>query len=962
MKINEIKYGFKLISIEQIDDINATLYQYEHLKSGGKVAYLANDDTNCCFAIGFKTLPEDSTGVCHIIEHSLLCGSKKFPLKEPFVNLIKSSLATFLNAFTAYDWTMYPFASQTPKDFNNILDIYLDAVFNPLSMVDERPFLQEGWHLELLDENATPSYKGVVYNEMKGAMSSVDEVLVQSTLEAMYKDTFYRFNSGGEPDDIVKLTYQQYKDFYHKHYTPQNAFTYFYGKMDIEEKLKFLDEQYFHNFDKKENGIIIEPQKPFIDLSYEKEYEIGKEEETKDNTYMSLCYGLDHYNHYEDLMAMNVLCDALLSKNDSPLKKALLEANLAQNVECRIDDDNIIPALHIYLQKTNPNKKEEFKQVFEEKVRELVEKGIDKDLLLASINHLEFKDKELDVGGTPKGLLFAMIMMGSFNYDGALSSHLEFSKYYHKFRQEIDNHYFEKILEKYILNSKHCVQVVLKPSKTLGEQKQKEMDEKMKHLKETMSQEEKKRLVLQTKNLLDYQNHTDTKEELATLPSLKRKDIPNTINFLESKKCNVNGMKGFMHPVNTNKIAYLRMYFDLKTISFDDLPYVLLLKSLFLNVATTHYSISELTNQVKTYLGDLSFSELAMSSSKDDLKAYFKVSASALNENVNYIPTLIQEILLHSKFTKKEVLQVAKQLANDLKQQIISNGMNVAMAMARSSFSKEGSFTIHALKGPKVFAFFNHLIKNYNHREVLLKLNDISKALFNKQNVTLSLSGDEQTIDLLKLAIRKIKLPRKSYDIALSIPYSTASKCALTIPSGVSYNALCSNLEDYNEKFNGKYLVLAHIVSYDYLWAEIRVKGGAYGSGLSIMKNNDFVLGTYRDPNVKNSYEIFKSLPEYLRKFKVSKDEFLSYIIGTMGNFDSPLSTPSLINVWDINYLKGYRKNDKMKLKKEVLKTSLKDIQDCADLIEKMIANSSEYTIGNDVKIKEYSFDDIQNL
>ena len=258
MNINEIKHGFKLISIQHVNDINSTLYQYEHIKSGGKIVYLANDDTNCCFAIGFKTLPEDSTGVCHIIEHSLLCGSKKYPLKEPFVNLLKSSLATFLNAFTAYDWTMYPFASQTPKDFDNILKVYLDAVFNPLSMVDEKPFLQEGWHIELLNEDDTPSYKGVVYNEMKGAMSSVDEVLTQSTLQAMYKDTFYRHNSVGDPDVIPSLTYEAYKDFYHRHYTPQNAMTYFYGKMDIEEKLAFLDKEYFSKYERNLNKITIE--------------------------------------------------------------------------------------------------------------------------------------------------------------------------------------------------------------------------------------------------------------------------------------------------------------------------------------------------------------------------------------------------------------------------------------------------------------------------------------------------------------------------------------------------------------------------------------------------------------------------------------------------------------------------------------------------------------------------------
>ena len=344
MTLNEINYGFKLVEIRKLEDINSVMYRFIHLKSGGMVIHLQNDDDNCCFAIGFRTKPTDSTGVCHIIEHSVLCGSERFPLKEPFVNLLKSSMATFLNAFTAYDWTMYPFASQNKKDFNNILAVYLDAVFNPLSVKSNKAFLQEGWHLELMDENSMPSYKGVVYNEMKGAMSSVEERLVQTTLEAMYRDTFYRYNSGGEPSDIPNLTYEAYCDFYHKHYNPQNAMSYFYGNLDIMEKLKYLDENYFSHYDKVDNPITIEAQKPIIDTNYEVEYEIGEEESEKNNTYISLCYGLDRYDNYRDFLGMEILCDALLSKNDSPLKKALLEAHLGENVSARIDDDNIIPA------------------------------------------------------------------------------------------------------------------------------------------------------------------------------------------------------------------------------------------------------------------------------------------------------------------------------------------------------------------------------------------------------------------------------------------------------------------------------------------------------------------------------------------------------------------------------------------------------------------------------------------
>lgn len=962
MQINETKYGFKLVKIKELNDINSKMYLYEHLKSGGTVVHLENDDTNCCFAIGFRTLPQDSTGVCHIIEHSLLCGSKKFPLKEPFVNLLKSSLATFLNAFTAYDWTMYPFASQTPKDFNNILEIYLDAVFNPLSVIDEKPFLQEGWHLELFNEDELPSYKGVVYNEMKGAMSSVDEVLVQSTLEAMYKDTFYKYNSGGDPEVIPSLTYEAYKAFYKKHYTPQNAMTYFYGNMDIEEKLKYLDENYFSNYERTNEEIIIEPQKPLVNTNFEARYEIGPEEDVKDNTYMSLCYGLGHYDNYEEFLAMNILTDALLSKNDSPLKKKLLDAHLGQNVECRIDDDNIIPALHVYLQKSNKNKKAEFKEVFENSVKELVDNGIDKNLLLASINRFEFKDKELDMGRMPKGLVFAMNMMGSFNYRGDLESHLEFSKYYNKYREELNKGYFENLLRKYILNSNHYVQVVLNPSKELAAERKAKMEQLMKETKAKMSKEEIKALIEKNNELLKYQNHVDTKEELKTLPKLKLRDVPKTVNFLDSKKVSVNGMQGIKHVLNTNGIAYLRMYFDMNKVSFEDLPYVFLLKRLFLNVATNKHSTLELNNLIKTYLGELSFTQMCSANSKDDYVFKFRVSASALKENIPYIPELINEVLLHSHFTKKETFQILKQVVNELKQEIIGNGMRTAMVMAKSAYSKESAISVQGLGGPKLYDALNALIKDFNFTNINKKLKEICKVLFNKKNVLLTLSGDEDTVTELKSSLSNIKLPRKSYDDVLNVELNPVAKEALVIPAGVSYNSMANNLETLGLKYNGKYAVLTQIVNYDYLWAEIRVKGGAYGCGLNVSRSNDVALGSFRDPNVVNTYNVFKNLPNYLENLKVSKDGFTSYIIGTMSNFDVPASTPSTIDTADANYLLGISKKDKVNIKKQIMSTTLEDVKSLGKVFADLQANSSEYTIGNETKIKEYSFNKVKNL
>ena len=962
MEINEIKYGFKLVSIKELNDIGSTLFEYEHLKSKGKVAYLKNDDTNCCFAIGFRTLPQDSTGVCHIIEHSVLCGSKKYPLKEPFVNLLKTSLATFLNAFTAYDWTMYPFSSQTPKDFDNILSIYLDAVFNPLSMEDPKAFLQEGWHLELNSKDELPQYKGVVYNEMKGAMSSVDEVLVQSTLEAMYKDTFYRFNSGGDPDVIPELTYEQYQAFHKKHYTPQNAMTYFYGALDIEEKLKFLDEEYFSKYDGDNEEIVIVPQEAFVDLSYEKDYEIGAEEDTKDNTYMSLCYGLGHYSNYEDYLAMSILCDVLLAKNDSPIKKALLDAKLGQNIVYHLDDDNIVPALHIYLQKANKNVKKQFKEIFEKEVKKQVENGIDKEQLLASINFAEFKDKEMDMGRMPKGLIFAMNMMGSFNYHDNLESRLEVFKYYELFRKELNNGYFEKKLEQYILNSKHNVQVVINPSKTLGAEKKAAMDALMKQIKENMSEEEIEATIKQTQDLLVYQNHIDTKEELATLPSLDIKDIPTTVNFLPSKETNVKGMKAITHTLNTNKIAYLRMYFNLECVSYDELPYVSLLRALLLNVATKKYSVLDLSKLIKTYLGGMSFGLTTLEKEGNVAIPYFGVTTSALQDNVNYIPTILNEVLLRSKFTKKEIKRILQQLVNVIRQTVIGSGNSVASMMASSKFQTSANYEIMMAGGPVLYNKYNEMLKNFDYKEISTKLYDLSKRIFTKENVLLSLSGDKETVKSLKESLRKLRLNNISSEKVLAPRFEEKINEGLVIPSGVSYNAVAVNLDEYGIKYNGAFNVLTHIVNYDYLWAEVRVKGGAYGCGSRISKFNKLAMNTYRDPNVKNSYDVFNNLPNYINSLKLSKDEFKNYIIGALSGFDAPMSTPLTINVADAQYLSGVTKKDRIQTKKEVLNAKLKDLKSISKSLQNALDNAIKYTVGNDAKIKEYEFDKVNSL
>ncbi|MCQ2797304.1 MAG: insulinase family protein [Bacilli bacterium] len=960
MNIGEIKYGFKLLRSRKVEDLNATLHEFEHIKSGGLLAYVEADDTNCVMAIGFRTLPEDSTGVCHIIEHSTLCGSKKYPLKEPFVNLLKNSLATFLNAFTAYDWTMYPCASQTPKDFDNIMDVYLDAVFNPKSMNDERPFLQEGWHLELTDKDALPCYKGVVYNEMKGAMSSVGEVLTQTTLEAMYPDTAYRFNSGGEPDDIPNLTYDAYKAFYKAHYNPQNAMTVLYGKMDIEAKLKYIDEEYFSKYDKGE-ALTIPMQKPIINLDYKKEYEIGPDEEIKDNTYMALAYALCEYNDMESMMAWRIIDDALLSDNGSPLKKALLDRKLGQDISARIDDDNINPALYINLEKTNPNKKEEFKAAFEEEVKKIVENGIDKELLIASINNLEFKDKESDMGGFPKGIAFAMSMMGSFNYNGDLLSHLEFSKYYKKFREELNNGYFEKLLENAILNSKHHVEVMITPSKTLGEEKKAKMDALMKAKKEAMTPEEIDALVKQTKELIAYQSHVDTPKELKCLPELKLTDIPLTVNGLNTKKTKIKGYNAITHVAETQGIAYVNAYFDLSSVPAEDLIYVSLLTSLYRSVPTSHYDLTQLSNVCKTYLGDLGFGVQYLSTSKNEAKAFATISASALKENVDKIPELINEIIFHSKFDSKVVKQTLDQTVNSLRMGIIGNGMGVAIAEASSEHSASASLSAQS-GGPRAYAKLQDIVNNYNISELKAKFKELIAKIYCKNKVLISITGEEDVVASAKVAMKALKLKKGPEDAVLVPGKEGTSKKALIIPAPINYNAIAANINDFGYEFSGICPLICHIMRYNYLWDEVRVKGGAYGCSISMTKNGVVAFGSYRDPNVVNTYDTFKKAGEYLESFAPTKSEFKNYVIGALGGFDKPVSVRILATQEDLSYIVGSTKKDKMKTKKELLHAKVGDVKAWAPLFKQIATKSTEYTVGSKAKIDEYKFDEVNSL
>ena len=953
MNINQIYSGFKLLNIKEIKEIDSTLYEFYHEKSGASLVYLANEDTNKCFSIGFKTLPEDSTGICHIIEHSVLCGSKKYPVKEPFVNLLKGSMASFLNAMTASDCTIYPVASQNDKDFDNLMSVYLDAVFAPLSITDPKPFLQEGWHYEMLDGADIPSYKGIVYNEMQGAMSNPLSQLSEYTNQILYKGTCYEFNSGGDPDVIPTLTYDYYKAFYHKHYHPSNGVIYLYGKMDVLEKLAYIDQEYLSNFDNSEEEITFTLPTAVIDTNVTREYSINDEEEIENNTYISLSFMLEHAKNVKDIVAFSLLNEALMGTNSSPLKKVLLENNLAEDIESYLDDGSLYPSYSIYLNKTSPEKKDLFIKLVNDEFRRLATEGIDKELLLATININEFKNKELDTGRMPKGLAFAFGIMQGFNYGIPYVDLLETSKYYKFYKENLDNKYFEGLIEKYILKSKHYVSVTMNPSKEIGKIKAQQMNEKMHQVKENMSIDEIKQCVETTKELIAYQNKIDDIEDVKKLPELKLTDISTKINTTPTEVVEKDGYKLIKHEVATNKIAYMRAYFDLNVLSVEELAYARILARLLVKLDTKNYTVDKLQSFIKTYLGNIGFSPVVNAINKDEYIAKMLVSISSLEENISYIPLILNEVINNTIYDEDKIKTILVQMKNRERSAIIENGTSAATTIIRSQLSKEGALSA-SMSGLSMYNLLCELTDNFSSN-IIEKLKNIVKKVFNKNNLIISLSGDSETLSLLTDAVNKLELNDENFEAVMNVEYKVEDFDALVIPSGVNCNAKGINLKDLGYGLNGSLYVVQHILNYDYLWPEVRVKGGAYGCSLTLSISDDIVLGSFSDPNVVNTYNVFDNVAQYLEQFNPTIEEFNSYLIGTIAKIDPPASTYSKVCTADKNLLCGISIERLETLKEEILNTTVETVRSYASVFRKIAQQGIVFTVGNEEKIAEYN-------
>lgn len=964
--------NYTLVKQEEINELNGTAYLLQHDKTKAHVLVVCNDDKNKVFQIGFRTPPSDDTGVPHITEHSVLCGSRKFPVKDPFVELAKGSLNTFLNAMTYPDKTVYPVASVNEKDFHNLMDVYLDAVFYPNTYTNDKILKQEGWHYHLEEEDDDITYNGVVYNEMKGAYSSAEQQLMQAIQKSLLPDTTYGCDSGGDPQSIPELTYEAFLDFHRKFYHPSNSYIYLYGDVDVEKELTFIDEEYLQNFDYQQIDSEIQVQ-PAFEAAKEiiTNYPLSDAEEETDNTYFSYNVVVGNSLDRTLNLAFMMLDYALIDVPGAPVKKALVDAGISNDVFSSYDDGIRQPVYSIIAKGCKSEDKERFIRVVEDTLGDLIENGIDKKVLQAALNHFEFKLKEANYGRFPKGLMYGLQAFNSWLYDdNEPFMYLKFDKEFEHLKEQIGTNYYVNILKEYVLNNTHKTIVVAEPKKGLNKENDARTAEKLAAYKAGLSREEVQGLVVQTEELKEYQSQPSSKEDMEKIPLLELSDIGKKAMKLKNREYKVEEIPVVQHDIFTNGIAYIEYCFVLNHVPVELLPYVSLLTALYKEVDTKKHTYGDLANEIDLKTGGvgLSLSSIGVKKELGEYKVSFSVKSKVLNENLPDALALMEEIVFTSDVTnKKRMKEVMAELVSQMKMGITDNGHTAAANRAMSYFSK-GAYMKELLEGITFYEFVNDLYKNFDvsYEEICTKLQEAIHAFAKPENLIISYTGQEDITKELSDSLRSMKryMNEDREDVVVQQLDLYKKNEGFKTASKVQYVATAGNYVEKGYAYTGALHVLQVIFSYDYLWINVRVKGGAYGSMCSFNRLGDAYFTSYRDPNLGKTYDIYKAAAEYVEQFDASDRDMLKYIIGAIAKLDAPM-TPSAEGVYDfICYLSGVTEEQLQKDRDEVLTADVGAIRKLAPLVEAITQTDIICAIGDENVIQKESglFKEIKNL
>ena len=956
-----------------IEELESKAWLLKHKKSGARLAIMSNEDNNKVFHIAFRTPPKDSTGVAHILEHSVLCGSEEFPVKDPFVELVKGSLNTFLNAMTYSDKTVYPIASCNDADYQNLMHVYLDAVFKPNIYKHKEIFLQEGWHYELEDLNAPLTYNGVVYNEMKGAFSAPEQVLFRKISQTLYPDTTYGVESGGDPANIPDLTYEDFLDFHRRYYHPSNAWIYLYGDMNVEEKLTFIDEHYLSHYDQIEIDSSIEMQEAFTSMKEVTEYfAVSEDHELTENTYLSYNAVIGTSLDRELYLAMQILEYVLMSSSGAVLKKALIESQIGKDVFGEFDNGILQPYMSIIVKNSDIDRKEAFVQLIKDTLGELVKNGLNKTSLLAAINYYEFKYREGDFGRYPAGLMYGLQMMDSWLYDeNKPFIHIMANDTFAALREKVNTGYFENLIQTYLLDNQHSSLLILAPKKGLTEENSKAVEQKLAEYKASLSTEELEAIIEQGKHLKTYQEEPSSAEDLEKIPLLDIKDIegkpqPFINHYEEMAEYPV-----LYHDIASRGIAYVRWIFNTADVSFEKLPYMALLSAVLGNMDTEQYTYTDLSDAINIHTGGIR-SMLTIYGHQDEAETLYpkmsmsmKVLVPKLNDGLSLMAEIISKTHLEDKKRLKEIIG---QLRSRMEMSMNGSGHMVAVNRAISANSMAAMYK-EQIEGMDYYRFIEKLEKNFDEEAetIVQNLKAVADAVFQRHNLMFDLTcSDIELHDMIQPMIETVERVLKPSDgkhdegclkeavkAALKEKMAAVKTEAYTTSGMVQYDACAGDFVKAGFEYHGALNVLKVMMNYDYLWIKLRVQGGAYGCMSGFANSGAGYFTSYRDPNLKETYDVYDGAVDYVKNFEADERTMRKYIIGAISGIDTPLGAADKgarsLNAWLCHA--SFEKL--VKSRYELLHTNVEIIRSLAGIVDAVVHSGVRCVVGSTAKIEE---------
>lgn len=953
---------YTLIEEKYLEQEQSQAYVFEHKNTKAKIFIMENADDNRLFSIGFRTPPSDSTGVCHIIEHCVLNGSKKYRTKEPFMDMVKSSLQTFLNAMTYSDKTIYPVASRNLKDFENLMDLYLDAVFNPAVLEKKEIFLQEGWRYHLEDEKI--SYKGVVYNEMKGAMSSAEDQVYSQVYKHLFPDTIYSYNSGGDPYEIPNLSYENFIDYYKKHYHPSNSYIFIYGNVDFEKYLSYIDEEYLSNYEYKEISSELRTQTPFNSKKHEIDY-FSTDKEIKDNSNM-ISYSIitaSSKNAYDRIMN-KLIRQVLINSESSPLKEAINKLEIVDDI---LNASSMTKEIAWSI--IGKNIKEQDAQLFEKTVEDVLEdlvtKGIDQDLIISMLNVLMFSLKEKNDNPT-KGIEYLDRAFDTWLYDLSPIDGIDVEETIEYIKNNIQNGIFEKYIKEHLIDNPHKVVVLHKPKLGLNEAKDKKIEEKLEDFYQKLSKKEKNHLEKQKADMEHFQSKEDSLEDKKTIPVLELSDINSKFTPVDRTKIKKDKYTILTHKLPTAGIDYLNFVFDINHIKKEDIPYLSMLSDLLGLLSTKNYNYKDLFTKIYLETGGINFSVGShIVKNTKTFNRTLTVSTQAFSDNIENAMEIFSEILLNTELSDEKRL---KELINMIKSRYEMNLLDYGHVLMMNRANASKFITNNFMEQVNGLDYYL-LYKNIDTRDLsklLEKLQEVYINTFNKNNLIVNVTSDfsleKDLFNSIENLVGKLNdLPCKKLDYEFE---PETIKEAFITSTDVSFVSIGNNLETQGYSYDGSATVISNLLSNAYLYTEIRAKSGAYGAGMAVNNKNAFLTYSYRDPNILKTIETYKHIPEFIESLNLTEEDLKPFIIGAVGKFDPPLTEKGKGRRDLEMYLCQRDYKEFEQYVDEALETDITNIKELQKVLENAIKDSSLAVLTNENKLKEENieFDRIVKL